>query len=102
MVQPRQDRLSRAGSGGVQNSQCPRINLQIRHSGVCMANRNRLSPATFIDANRWRVTPQDVARRFAERDQRIAPDTRTEAQKYLGDPPPDRSALAQRTRAAGS
>jgi hypothetical protein len=67
-----------------------------------MANRNRLSPATFIDANRWRVTPQDVARRFAERDQRIELDTRTEAQKYLGDPPPDRSALAQRTRAAGS
>jgi hypothetical protein len=61
-----------------------------------------ISPATFIDANRWRVTPQDVARRFAERDQRIALDTRTEAQKYLGDPPPDRSALAQRTRAAGS
>jgi hypothetical protein len=61
-----------------------------------MANRNRLSPATFIDANRWRVTPQDVARRFAERDQRIALDTRTEAEKYLGDPPPDRSALAQR------
>jgi hypothetical protein len=63
---------------------------------VCMANRNRLSPAAFIDANRWRVTPQDVARRFAELDQRIALDTRTEAQKYLGDPPPHRSALAQR------
>jgi hypothetical protein len=66
------------------------------HSGVCMANRNRLTPATFIAANRWRVTPQDVARRFAERDQRIAADKRTEAQKYLGDPPPWRSALAQR------
>jgi hypothetical protein len=66
------------------------------HSGVCMANRNRLTPATFIAANRWRVTPQDVARRFAERDQRIAADSRTEAQKYLGDPPPWRSALAQR------
>jgi hypothetical protein len=26
-----------------------------------MANRNRLSPATFIGANRWRVTPLDVA-----------------------------------------
>jgi hypothetical protein len=61
-----------------------------------MANRNRLTPATFIAANRWRVTPQDVARRFAERDQRIAADSRTEAQKYLGDPPPHRSALAQR------
>jgi hypothetical protein len=61
------------------------------HSGVCMANRNRLTPATFIAANRWRVT-----RRLAERDQRIAADKRTEAQKYLGDPPPWRSALAQR------
>ncbi len=66
------------------------------HSGVCMTNRNRLTPATFIAANRWRVTPQDIARRFAERDQRIAADKRTEAQKYLGDPPPWRSALAQR------
>jgi hypothetical protein len=64
------------------------------HSGACMANRNRLTPATFIAANRWRVTPQDVARRFAERDQRIAADSRTEAQK--SDPPPWRSALAQR------
>jgi hypothetical protein len=59
-----------------------------------MAKRNRLSPATFINANRWRVTPQDAAQRFAERDARIAADTCNEAQRFLGDPPPSRSALA--------
>jgi len=57
-----------------------------------MAKRNRLSPGKFIDANRWRVTPQDVARRFAERDARLAADTRSDIQRLLGDPPPSRAA----------
>src|SRR5262245_152244 len=65
---------------------------------VCMAKRNRLSPAKFIDANRWRVTEQDAAQRFAERDIREAADIRTPAQRWLNDPPPDRSALAQMAR----
>jgi hypothetical protein len=58
-----------------------------RISGVCMAKR--------IHANRWRVTPRDAAERFAERNEREAADTRTEAQRWLGDPPPGRSALAR-------
>jgi hypothetical protein len=62
---------------------------------MCMAKRNGLSPAAFIHANRWRVTPRDAAERFAERDEREAADTRTEAQRWLGDPPPGRSALAR-------
>jgi hypothetical protein len=33
-----------------------------------------------------------------QRDQQAALDTRTEAQRWLGDPPPYRSALAQRDR----
>jgi hypothetical protein len=37
----------------------------------------------------------DVKKRFAERDQRQATDTRSPAQRWLGDPPPERSALAQ-------
>jgi|RhiMetdeSRZDD1v2_1073273.scaffolds.fasta_scaffold196662_4 hypothetical protein len=42
----------------------------------------------------------DVKKRFAERDHRQALDTRTAAEKWLGDPPPERSALAQRTEKA--
>jgi hypothetical protein len=66
-----------------------------RIPGVCMAKRNRLSPAKFIDANRWRVTQQEALQRFAERAAREAADTRTPAQRWLNDPPPGRSALAQ-------
>jgi hypothetical protein len=35
-----------------------------------------------------------------DRDQRAALDTRTEAQRWLGDPPPERSALAQKRNTA--
>jgi len=42
------------------------------------------------------LSPDDVLKLIRERDQRIAADTRTEAQRWLGDPPSDRSALAQR------
>jgi hypothetical protein len=42
----------------------------------------------------------DVKKRFAERDQRQATDRRSAAEKWLGDPPPERSALAQRTEKA--
>jgi hypothetical protein len=38
----------------------------------------------------------DVKKRFAERDRRQATDTRSAAEKWLGDPPRERSALAQR------
>jgi hypothetical protein len=37
----------------------------------------------------------DLKTRLAERDQRMAADTRTDAQRWLGDPPPRRSALAR-------
>jgi hypothetical protein len=37
-----------------------------------------------------------IKARLQERDQREAADTRTEAQKWLNDPPHDRSALANR------
>jgi hypothetical protein len=45
------------------------------------------------------VSPDDVKSRMQERDRLAATDTRTEAQRWwLGDPPPHRSALAQRNR----
>jgi hypothetical protein len=42
------------------------------------------------------INPDVLRSRLQDRDQREAGDTRTEAQRWLGDPPPDRSALAQR------
>jgi hypothetical protein len=48
------------------------------------------------------VSPDDVLKLIQERDRLAAADTRTEAEKWLGDPPPSRSALAQRNRAADS
>jgi hypothetical protein len=38
----------------------------------------------------------DVFARLRERDARYDADTRTEAERWLSDPPPGRSALAQR------
>jgi hypothetical protein len=48
------------------------------------------------------VSPDDVLKLIQERDQCIASDTRTAAERWLGDPPPGRSALAQQARVAGS
>jgi hypothetical protein len=42
------------------------------------------------------VSPDDVLKLIQARDQSIAADTRTAAERWLGDPPPHRSALAQR------
>ena len=42
------------------------------------------------------MTPSEKAARFAERDARQAVDDRTPAQRWLGDPPADRSALSAR------
>jgi hypothetical protein len=44
------------------------------------------------------ISPDDVLKLIQERDQGIASDTRTAAERWLGDPPPHRSALAQRDR----
>jgi len=42
------------------------------------------------------IRPEVLQARLMERDQRLAADTRTEAQKWLGDPQRNRSALAHR------
>ena len=49
--------------------------------------------ATFIASDRNTVPRVDLQARLAERDARLAADTRTEAERWLGDPPPGRSAL---------
>jgi hypothetical protein len=42
------------------------------------------------------INPEILKAREAERARREAADTRTEAERWLGDPPADRSALANR------
>ena len=51
--------------------------------------------ASVARAERVRVDPAEAEERFAEREEREAADTRTEAQRWLNDPPPGRSALAR-------
>jgi hypothetical protein len=48
------------------------------------------------------ISPDDLLARLNEVSARNAADTRTEAQRWLGDPPPHRSALAQRPSVAPS
>jgi hypothetical protein len=55
----------------------------------------RRGAATFVQVVRDHVDPAEAAERLAEREAREAADTRTEAQRWLGDPPPSRSALAR-------
>ena len=54
----------------------------------------RRGAATYVNAARDRVDPAEAEQRLAEREQREAAVTGTEAERWLGDPPPDRSALA--------
>ena len=62
-----------------------------------MAHTHR-SPAAAILAlsAKPRIDPHDLAQRIAERDARLMADTRTDCEKFLGDPAPQRSALAGR------
>ena len=54
------------------------------------------SAAAFINLNRSRLDPAELKKRLAKREQREAADTRTEVQRWLGDPPKHRSALAMK------
>ena len=87
--------------------------LPIDHDAAVSFTRNRI-PLNFPAMSRAgsrqqkihevlnprKVSPDDIKARLLLRDQLAAQDTRTEAQRWLGDPPPYRSALAQRNRAA--
>ena len=59
---------------------------------TCRANRE---PVRFLD---YIVTATDLKSRLVERDRQLAADTRTEAERWLGDPPPWRAALAQHNK----
>ena len=55
--------------------------------------RNR-GPNQFIGLNRHRVSASDLKVELEERDRRQLADNKIDAEKYLGDPSPDRSALS--------
>ena len=59
-----------------------------------MCRKHRRTDGRFMHAARDGVNPAEVAKRVAEREQREAVDNRTDAQKWLNDPSPGRSALA--------
>ena len=63
-----------------------------------MPERKRKNTAAVILGHAGRVDPEEVRLRLAERDAREANDNRTPAQRWLGDPPADRSALARAQR----
>jgi hypothetical protein len=72
-------------------------------SRVMSPRGTKQSIATHRVDNRPRnVSPDDVRMRLIEAAARERADTRTEAQRWLGDLPPGRSALAQRVRGAVS
>ena len=71
-----------------------RINLISRQLEWRNMPRKR-GASQFIGLNRHRVSATDLKSRLAERDRRQLADNRTAAEKYLGDPSPDRSALAR-------
>ena len=59
----------------------------------------RKKPAVYAGADR-RVSADESKVRLAERDQRLAADTRTETQRLLGDPPSAQSVLGRRMHQA--
>jgi hypothetical protein len=65
-------------------------------SAVMKKPRKRSLVSELLGFTGRHIPDPDVLKaRLQERDQRLAADTRTELQKWLGDPPPDRSALAR-------
>jgi hypothetical protein len=61
-----------------------------------MGARGRKQKPVFLKVHEPRISVDDVKYLLNERDRRAAADNRTEAEKWLGDPAPGRSALAQR------
>jgi hypothetical protein len=60
-----------------------------------MAKRKNKLTCGDILGFKGSASVSDARARLAERDARLAADSRTDAEKFLGDPEPSRSALAQ-------
>ena len=78
------------GAGGTD----PLLETRELGSNFPAMTKRKEGAAGYINVDRSRMNPVDLRERLAERDMRQLTDTRTEAQKFLGDPSPDRSALA--------
>ena len=61
-----------------------------------MPRKYERGASALVQIGRHHVSADDAAARFAERDARQASDTRTEAQRWLNEPEPVRSALVTR------
>ena len=61
-----------------------------------MSPRGSRQNATMHRVGQRLYSPHDIKARLIEAQAREARDTRTPAQRFLGDPPRERSALAQR------
>jgi hypothetical protein len=59
-----------------------------------MAKTRNEGAGAYIGINNSRVDPDVLRHREQEREQRLASDDRTPAQRLMGDPPSARSALA--------
>ena len=59
------------------------------------SKKRQYGASAYIGLAHHRIDPEILRSRMQERDKRAATDTRTEAQKWLGDPPALQSALAQ-------
>jgi len=60
-----------------------------------LGKRDRLSASAILRLGTNWVPAEDARARLQEREARMAADNRTEAEKWLGDPPAHRSALAK-------
>ena len=63
-----------------------------------MSKRKPSMASQLIGLGGQYVDHNALRERLADRDRRQASDDRTEAQRWLGDPPADRSALANRIK----
>jgi len=61
-----------------------------------MPKRKVTAASAYVRGEYGRVSADDFRTRSEERDAREAADNRTEAERFLGDPPANRSALASR------
>jgi hypothetical protein len=63
--------------------------------------QDKVTPSTILKSWTGRVSPDDVRNLEIERDARLRADQRTELEKHFGDPPYQRSALADYRRRQG-
>jgi hypothetical protein len=72
--------------------------LRIAFASMSAPVDHRKLPRNKLTAGRFIGIDDDIMSRLIERDAREHADSRSMAERWLGDPPPERSVLAQRDR----